>query len=353
MRKKSQLIPSLDGLRAISIGLVIVAHSMNGHPVGVLGVRVFFVISGYLITHLLLKEFNSMGSVNLKRFYFRRTMRIFPPFYFYLLVVAILGTSGIIGFNFRDFIASFTYTSDYFFPVSDQVTSGSWFVLHSWSLAVEEQFYLLYPPLLVILRKKKIVAVLVFILFLAPVLRIVGFHLFPGSQVAILYGFHANMDALASGCLLAFAAEYERFQNFLRKITDLPQLAIIALAVLIFFANYQIQGEHPTFGLSVCVTFMNTATALIIYWSIANSETTFIGRMLNTKALSYIGALSYSLYLWQQLFTGKEMLGYFPLNLLAAFICALISFYTVEKYSLKLRAYLEQRKLNKQLFPVS
>lgn len=345
MRKKSQLIPSLDGLRAISIGLVIVAHAMDGHPMGVLGVRVFFVISGYLITRLLLKEINSTGSINLRRFYFRRTMRIFPPFYFFLLVIGLLGLFGVIALGFRDFITSLTYTSDYFFP-------KSWYVLHSWSLAVEEQFYLLYPPLLVLLKKRKTVLVLVSVLFLAPVLRIVGFHLFPESQVAIIYGFHANMDALASGCLLAFAAEYERFQKFLQKLTALPQVVIIGAAVLIYFANNQVQGDHPTFGLSVCVTFMNTAMALIIYWSIANSETSFIGRMLNTKPLSYIGALSYSLYLWQQLFTGKEMLDYFPLNLLLAFICALISFYTVEKYSLKLRAYLEQRRLKKQMLPV-
>ncbi len=347
MRNKSQLIPSLDGLRAVSIGLVIIAHAIaNHHPIGYLGVRVFFVISGYLITRLLLKEYNSTGGINLKRFYFRRTMRIFPPFYFFLIIVGLLGLFGVIALGLQDFIVSLTYTSDYLFP-------KSWYIGHSWSLAVEEQFYLLYPPLLVFLKKKKVIAVLVFILFLAPVLRIVGFHLYPESQVAIIYGFHANIDALASGCLLAFAAEYERFQKILLKITALPQVAIIAAAILIFFANNQVQGEHPNFGLSVCVTFMNTATALIIYWSITNSETTFIGRMLNTKALSYIGALSYSLYLWQQLFTGKEMLGYFPLNLLLAFVCALISFYTVEKYSLKLRAYLEQRRLKNRLLAVN
>lgn len=341
MKNNSQLIPSLNGLRAVSIGLVITAHLLNGDFLGNLGVRVFFVISGYLITCLLLKELNSTGSVNLKRFYFRRTMRIFAPFYFFLLIVGILGLFGVISLDVRSFLTAFTYTSDY-------LDSDSWQTAHSWSLAVEEQFYLLYPPLLVVLRKKKILAPLILILFLAPILRIVGYHIFSESKgIILIYGFHANMDALASGCLLALAAEYERSRKFLLKIAALPQIAIIAAVILIYFANTQIEHPHLYFG--IYVTFMNTAITLIVYWTITNSENSLIGRTLNTKALSFAGMLSYSLYLWQQIFTGKEMLGYFPFNLLLIFACAVISYYTVERYSLKLRTYLEQRNLKKPL----
>lgn len=346
MRNNSRIIPSLDGLRAVSIGLVIFAHSANGDFLGNLGVRVFFVISGYLITHLLLKEFNSTGSVDLKRFYFRRTMRIFAPFYFFLLAIGFLGLLEVIPLSARAFFAPLTYTSNYFF-------SDSWFTGHSWSLAVEEQFYLLFPPILVAFRKKKTIAILLFVLILAPVLRVVGYHLFYQSQeIALIYGFHANMDALASGCLLALAAEYERFrQIILTKITTLPQIIIIAAAILIYLANTQNERPHLYYG--VFATFMNVGIALIIYWTIINSKNTLVGRILNTKALSFIGVLSYSLYLWQQVFTGKEMLGYFPFNLLLVFACALVSYYTVERYSLKLRTYLEQRNTKKQLSLVS
>ncbi len=333
MSNNSKLIPSLNGLRGISIGLVIFAHSTDGNFVGNLGVRIFFVISGFLITYLLLKEFNSTNKVNLKRFYFRRTMRIFAPFYFYLLIIGILGLFGVVALAAKDFITAFTYTNDYLF-------SDSWYVGHSWSLAVEEQFYLLFPPLLVVLRKKKIIATLIFILLLAPVLRIVGYHLYPQYEdIAILYGFHANMDALASGCLLAFAAEYENSRNFLLKIAKLPQAIVILLILVVYFFNTQ--NAHPHLFLAVYVPFMNIGIAFIIYWAITNSESSFIGKILNTKVLSFIGVLSYSLYLWQQLFTGKEMLRFFPFNLVAAFACALFSYYTVERYSLKLRAYLE------------
>lgn len=333
MRKNAQLIPSLDGLRAISIGLVIFAHIMNGDFMGNLGVRIFFVISGYLITYLLLKEFDSSGKINLKRFYFRRTMRIFAPFYFFLLTIGILDSFEIVPLSIRGFLAPFTYTSDY-------LLSDSWITGHCWSLCVEEQFYLIFPLLLVTLKKKRTSKLLVFILFLAPVLRLMGYHLYPESEAATVYGFHANMDALASGCLLALVSEYEACRKLMQKISALPQTVIIATAILIYAANTQ--NQHPHFFLGIAATLMNIGIALIIYWGVNNADSCFAGRILNTKILSFIGMISYSLYLWQQVFTVREEVAPFPYNLLLLIICALVSYYTVEKYSLKLRSYLER-----------
>src|SRR5581483_3548508 len=107
-------IQSLDGLRAVSILLVIVSHETftAGFPQnwgrylvwGGLGVRVFFVISGYLITSIILAEIDKTGRLNIKRFYYRRTLRIFPPFYFFLLIMGILHLQGYADFGLGDFI---------------------------------------------------------------------------------------------------------------------------------------------------------------------------------------------------------------------------------------------------------
>ena len=123
---KTRNIPSLDGMRAISILLVIVAHTSQNYarwikiPVGSYllfahtGVSVFFVISGFLITSLLLKELDATGTIAIKRFYLRRAFRIFPPFYFYLAIIFVLALVGLFPTPLRALFFAATYTSDYY-----------------------------------------------------------------------------------------------------------------------------------------------------------------------------------------------------------------------------------------------
>src|SRR3990172_3820880 len=128
MFEKSSRIPSLDGLRAISIMLVIVSHLVHieSFPLpkaidprwlgslGPLGVRVFFVISGFLITSLLLRELETNKSINLGKFYLRRTLRIFPPYYFFVLVMIALNKLDWVELSSKDVFHAFTYTINYF-----------------------------------------------------------------------------------------------------------------------------------------------------------------------------------------------------------------------------------------------
>src|ERR1700728_1401265 len=176
---KARSIPSLDGLRAISILLVVVAHSSENFsrwiklPLGTyllfghLGVSVFFVISGFLITSLLLKEWNATGTVGLKRFYVRRAFRIFPPFYLYLGIILVLVLAGVFHTSLRAFFFAAIYCTDYY------LGPGSWFVglQHIWSLSVEEQFYLLWPAALLLLGKRKAVYLAGFLILISPLLR--------------------------------------------------------------------------------------------------------------------------------------------------------------------------------------
>ena len=121
MEKFSTRIPSLDGLRTISIALVIAGHLLHvvgfgeSSNLGNLGVRVFFVISGFLITGLLLKEIEKTSDINLLKFYFRRTLRIFPPFYFYLLVIFAAVLHGFATISLKSFFLASFYLTDYFF----------------------------------------------------------------------------------------------------------------------------------------------------------------------------------------------------------------------------------------------
>ena len=200
--KKILRIPSLDGLRAISIAMVIFGHLVGtrGFPItrlhydfGNLGVRVFFVISGFLITHLLLKEQAKIGVISLAGFYKRRALRIFPAFYAYLFVVVALTHFGVIDVSRGDALAAASYTMNYH-PVR------AWQVGHLWSLSVEEQFYLLWPATLAFLGCRRAAWVAGAWLFIAPLVRAWAYHT---HSATIDESFGTVADALAIGCLFA------------------------------------------------------------------------------------------------------------------------------------------------------
>src|SRR5579862_7766942 len=162
----SSRIPSLDGLRAVAVVIVCISHLIGGPAalldLGTVGVRVFFVLSGFLITTLLLSEYDRSGTINLPRFYFRRALRIFPASYTYLAIIALAGSLGVIALRRNDLLYGLTYTVNYFMPAS------SAFVQHAWSLAVEEQFYLLWPVLLVLAGRRRGLQIALLYICVAP-----------------------------------------------------------------------------------------------------------------------------------------------------------------------------------------
>src|SRR4029453_9090916 len=175
-------IPSLDGLRAISIAFVFFGHlagtrgfplsTQTGNATGLaeLGVHVFFVISGYLITRLLLEEIDRNGRIDLRRFYLRRTLRIFPPYYTLLALLFIADIAGFVGLHRHDVLRAMTYTTNY-------APDRSWYVGHTWSLSVEEQFYLLWPAVMLLVRPRKAIVVAAAVVLLVPVIRIASWEL--------------------------------------------------------------------------------------------------------------------------------------------------------------------------------
>jgi peptidoglycan/LPS O-acetylase OafA/YrhL len=338
---QSGRIASLDGIRALSIALVLFCHTSGTRffpsfeyirqYAGNFGVRVFFVVSGFLITTLLLEELSKTGRISLKWFYFRRFFRIFPAAYAFILVFSILAFLGVVELSLPQILHAFTYTVNY------QKVSN-WNTGHLWSLSVEEQFYLLWPAVLAISGRKKGMWIAAAAMVIAPALRTAGHYWAPSPRWN--YVFEANMDTLATGCLLAGlrqrladSASYCRFRAS-RAFLVVPAVGVAA---------YFLQG-NPAFGLPLGFTLMNVSIALCIERAV-RSRTDLLGRFLNWGPLSFVGVLSYSLYLWQEPFLnrlGTSPLCWFPINLICAGSAALASYYLVERPFLKLRKGIER-----------
>ncbi len=342
-RHSPSRIPCLDGLRAIAIGAVLLAHATGtrGLPVfpgfqwlgniGDLGVRVFFVISGFLITHLLLAEMQETGGIGLRTFYIRRAFRIFPAFYVFIAFVTIFWTLRILNLKPSHLVYAATYTINY-------IPKKSWNVGHLWSLAVEEQFYLLWPALLAVAGLKRSKSAAIAAVAVAPILRVCIWYLLPEKEYLINRSFPTVMDSIATGCLLACFRQQLWNNPIYRRL--LESQAIIAVPIIVMVANYLSSHTRPDIVLGQ--TVRNFGVAICIDWSVRNWESR-MGRILNSKALVFLGTLSYSLYLWQQVFlnsSSSAIFCAFPLNLVLAFLFASLSFYIIERPCLRWRSRL-------------
>lgn len=287
----------------MSIALVIASHALKtaglphgwslagGVDWGAFGVQVFFVLSGYLITRLLLAEWDRAGAISLAGFYVRRVCRILPPFYAYLLVVALLAGLGVVAQPARGLALGATFLTNY-------VTDVGWFVGHSWSLSVEEQFYLLWPAALVLSGRRRGWVVAAAVVLVVPVLRIAAFHR-TGGVYGFDHHFETTADALAVGCLFAFFGP--RLWPRVRAL-GLPSSAVLlGAAVVAVFASSL--GQHPHVYLLAGQTVASLGIALVILTGV-NDPGCAVGRVLEWRPLKSVGLISYSLYLWQQLFLG-------------------------------------------------
>ncbi|MFL5363128.1 MAG: acyltransferase family protein [Myxococcales bacterium] len=345
-------IASVDGLRAISIGLVIFGHLVgtSSFPIHAtvwapflssVGVRVFFVVSGFLITGLLLAEREKHGSIRLSRFYFRRVFRILVPYYVFLAVAALAAREGFIKLGPGDMGYALAYASNYHWH-------GTWAFGHTWSLAVEEQFYLLWPALLVLVGVRRSMLAALAYLAIAPCWRIVLWYFFPGSHDGIGHTFGTVADSIAAGCVLAGMRhrfwQDSRYRAFLasRWFVVVPLVVVASVAVqerarLAFTVGAVIVNVGVMLCLDRCLRFPDAAST----------------RFLSTRPLVIIGQASYSIYLWQQLFLDRSSASWtasFPVNLLFVVVVGTIARVLIEKPSLTARMRLEG--WFEQLFPV-
>jgi peptidoglycan/LPS O-acetylase OafA/YrhL len=295
--------PSLDGIRAISVFIVLLAHANSGFhnkrfttlfAGGTLGVYIFFVISGFLITTLLLKEKIKTGTISLWNFYIRRSLRILPVAYLYLFTLFILHVF------FGLFVSPTEYVGCVLFLVNLGYFHTGVYTGHFWSLSVEEQFYVVFPSIL-----KRNYQVYINFLFILLVLILIvkeidfsnlktlhpAYHVF--SILNVFKELIYRLDGIIIGSLLAISLFKGLFPlQFVYRHKILLHLICIPL-ILIFFNNL--------IGYSVFNSIISSILIAVLLASNLKASGDFIFRFLNMRILKRIGILSYSTYIWQQL----------------------------------------------------
>lgn len=321
-------IPSLDGLRAISIGLVLCGHLAGAGLPRVfgrganLGVTVFFVISGYLITGLLIGEQERTGRISLRRFYARRTLRIFPAFYAFVVAIVSLKALGFVTLAPGDLLAAVTYSMNYHYQ-------RAWALGHVWSLAVEEQFYLLWPAALALLGLSRGTFAALFVMATGPIARTVLYAFVPASRVGLDQMFPTVADTLATGCLLALVQKRLSASLVYRRFLLSPVFVVVPAGL---FAAVAL-SDHPRFDGLVGQTCRNVAIAVILDRAVRFPRGA-LGAFLNARPIAFVGTISYSLYLWQQPFVNRHAslwMNHVPQSVVLAFAAAFASYRLVER----------------------
>ncbi|HLM00031.1 MAG TPA: acyltransferase [Pyrinomonadaceae bacterium] len=332
--------PQLDGLRGIAILLVFLHHAGISFIHGAhIGVDIFFVLSGFLITALLCQEYEKKARVSLRNFYIRRILRLTPALALLLAVFAAytlaLKSGDALAKSGQAILYTALYLSD-FALAFDLASLGS--LEHTWSLAIEEHFYLLFPVALVALLRKKcsrrtILILLGVLIFAIAVHRAFLWDSTPQAVNRVFYGFDTRADGLLVGCLLGLIASWGK----LPRVNWFPALPA---ALVLFFACVFVSWDSALYAYGLPV--INLSTALVLAF-VLNGNTA-VSAWLGNKVLVWIGMISYGLYLWHNLIfiLVRERVvaspwGVLVLGGIISFVCAALSYYLLEKPCLKLK----------------
>jgi peptidoglycan/LPS O-acetylase OafA/YrhL len=315
----------LDGWRAFSILFVIAGHlaifsSIGGvRPLNLfinsfapLGVKIFFFISGFVICRGLLKEKQQSGSVSFLTFYIRRACRILPPVTLYLLTVLGAAYLGWVHADLLSLARGFTFTCNF-------GACGGWFGGHLWTLSSEEQFYLGFPLLfLPLLSHPKVAGVLLSVGIPFAALMLYALHLTPAASFVV-----ESVQFIALGVICAI------YESSTRRAAERAPGWLFALAAFFMAIVDWLPAGKPG---TVALLFLAPAIAFVVLRSL--SPTFILRRLFLSEPVQYVGRISYSLYLWQQLATyAYPHAGYlfYACAIASAFVIASASWFGVEK----------------------
>jgi peptidoglycan/LPS O-acetylase OafA/YrhL len=341
-------VPALDGMRGAAILVVLGFHAevpfLKG---GFIGVDIFFVLSGFLITSLLIQEYTTYKAIRLRNFYIRRILRLAPALIFLLLVFSILSILFLDPIKARsnliDSLISFFYLSNWARAFNIHPPD---FLAHTWSLAIEEQFYILWPPLLILLLRYadsswRMFQITVGLAVSAWLLR-VGLIL-TGASIERLYnGLDTRADTLLAGCALAIVLScnlltktwHQKIAHWLRYIAPLTAILLIYLSIALRWRNPQMY-----YWILVLIEVL----VVILILDIFVSKRSSLRGIFAVPPLVWIGKISYGLYLWHlPVFLTLKLQGYGWLQVtllgtLLTFAIASLSYFLIERPCLKLK----------------
>lgn len=335
-------IPTLDGWRAVAVVMVIGNHAVTylreahwpvldvvcrllGH--GGIGVDIFFALSGYLISTLLMREKENTGSINLGHFYVRRVFRIIPPIAVYLACLALLHNLNMLpDVNHGELVASLFFFRNY-------IDSGSWYSSHFWSLAVEEHFYLVIPWLLLLLPRPRAARVLAGLALACILARwaIQEWQLY--HELNAEFRTENRVDALMWGAFMAVLLRRPEYRVWLQKHLTPPRLLVVAgIAAVLMIVLTDMPSRRSIVALVLPLFIMGTVLHPS-HWAC---------RPLEWRSFRWLGRHSYSLYIWQMLFfvdlsqRDLPLVQTLPVALFASLLCAVISHRWVEKPMIRL-----------------
>lgn len=350
---RPERIPCLDGLRAVAVLMVLAGHAANT-VVGTggrwtvimpwagryasLGVLLFFVLSGYLITGLLLREQALTGRISLGAFYLRRALRIWPVFFAYIAVMAIFTALGVFKIGVGQLVSAATFTWNYKHVWSDAGGDGEWYLGHFWTLAVEQQFYLLWPLALWSLSRVWAGRLAVILLVLGPALRVGTYYLWPAARPQTGIMFHTMMDPLLVGSLLALGQGSLLLPRVLQRLSA-AIWPLLGVGFVLLVSPWLRDHFRGSYALPIGISLESIVCGFILAWLVGRPHS-LAGRLLEWSPLRWLGRLSYSLYVWNQPFLtplNTSWSGLFPLNLACNLAVACLSYYGLEKPLVALR----------------
>ncbi|MEB0138469.1 MULTISPECIES: acyltransferase [unclassified Undibacterium] len=306
-------LPALDGLRAVSILLVLFSHAWLGHLIpGGLGVTIFFFISGYIITRLMISETRQYGALRLRQFYLRRVFRLMPALLvFVVAALLVMACAGVV-WQWQELASVFFYFANYFaifIGYSGEVLPPPLSI--TWSLAVEEHFYMVFPFLFLALiaKPRRFLACILSLLVLVLAWRVYlvyGVGLDQLVHYRIYKATDTRADSILYGTALALIEAYfPRVQGYLQR----PALAALGVLLLLATLVFRDEAFRESYRYSL------QGIALLCLFSYAVLQPTRVQACLAAPLMLYIGRISYSLYLYHWLVFGMMTVWLPPLAL--------------------------------------